>query len=257
MGQHSEAFIGIDTSKLKNAVAIAEAGRDGEVRYLGEFDTTEAATRKLIARLAAKYDKLTFCYEAGPTGYGLHRLIESLGHRSIVAAPSLIPKRAGDHVKTNRRDAESLARNLRAGALTAVWVPDERHEAMRDLSRARGAALDDLKSKRQQISSLLLRLGLHYPAHENLGKSASQLARLDQARATRAALRVRGAAACRAPGAGAHRSHRGGDPRGGSRVVVARGRDGAAGGARHRSDHGSDLSWPRSATSRASRARSS
>ena len=129
MGQHSEAFVGIDTSKLKNAVAVAEAGRDGEVRYLGEFDTTEAATRKLIAKLEAKYDKLTFCYEAGPTGYGLHRLIVSLGHANIVAAPSLIPKKAGDHVKTNRRDAESLSRNLRAGALTAVWVPDERHEA--------------------------------------------------------------------------------------------------------------------------------
>ena len=171
MEQHSEAFVGIDTSKLKNAVAVAEAGRDGEVRYLGEFDTTEAATRKLVAKLELKYDKLTFCYEAGPTGYSLHRLIESLGHGNIVAAPSLIPKRAGDHVKTNRRDAESLSRNLRAGALTAVWVPDERHEAMRDLSRARGAALDDLKSKRQQISSLLLRLGLHYPGKTTWGKA--------------------------------------------------------------------------------------
>lgn len=163
MGQHSEAFVGIDTSKLKNAVAIAEAGRNGEVRYLGEWDNTEAATRKLVAKLAAKYDKLTFCYEAGPTGYGLHRLIESLGHTNIVVAPSLIPRKPGDQVKTNRRDAEGLSRNLRAGELTAVWVPDERHEAMRDLSRARGSAVDDLKRKRQEISSLLLRLGLHYP----------------------------------------------------------------------------------------------
>ena len=171
MGQHSEAFIGIDTSKLKNAVAIAEAGRDGEVRYLGEFDTTDAATRKWIGKLAAKYDKLTFCYEAGPTGYGLHRLIESLGHRNLVVAPSLIPKKAGDHVKTNRRDAENLTRLNRAGELTAVWVPDVRHEAMRDLSRARGAAVDDLKSKRQQISSLLLRLGLHYPGIKTWGKA--------------------------------------------------------------------------------------
>ena len=89
MGQHSEAFIGIDTSKLKNAVAVAESGRDGEVRYLGEFDTTDAATRKWIGKLAAKYSKLTLCYEAGPTGYGLHRLIEGLGHRNIVVAPSL------------------------------------------------------------------------------------------------------------------------------------------------------------------------
>ena len=74
MGYHSEAFIGIDTSKLRNAVAIAEGGRGGEVRYLGEIDNTEVAMRKLVAKLAAKYDKLTFCYEAGPTGYGLYRL---------------------------------------------------------------------------------------------------------------------------------------------------------------------------------------
>ncbi len=108
MNYHSEAFIGIDTAKLRNAVAIAEVGRNGEVRYLGEVDTSAAATRKLVARLATKYAKLTFCYEAGPTGYGLHRLIESLGHTSIVVAPSLVPKRAGDRVKTNRRDARSV-----------------------------------------------------------------------------------------------------------------------------------------------------
>ena len=171
MRQHSEAFIGIDTSKLKNAVAIGEAGRTGEVRYQGEIETAEPATRKLVAKLAAKYAKLTFCYEAGPTGYGLYRLIKSLGHECIVVAPSLIPQKAGDHVKTNRRDAENLARLLRAGELTAVWVPDVRHEAMRDLSRARAAAIDDLKSKRQQISSLLLRLGLHYTGKTTWGKA--------------------------------------------------------------------------------------
>jgi transposase len=137
--QHSRAFIGIDTSKLRNAVAVADEGRDGEVRYFGEIDTTEAATRKLVIKLAAKYRQLTFCYEAGPTGYGLHRLIGKLGHDCIVAAPSLIPKKPGDRVKTNRRDAVGLAKLLRAGELTAVWVPDERHEAMRDLSRAREA----------------------------------------------------------------------------------------------------------------------
>jgi transposase len=171
MEHNSEAFIGIDTSKLKNAVAIAEGGRDGEVRYLGEIDTTDSATRKLVAKLATKYRKVTFCYEAGPTGYGLYRLIKSLGHECSVVAPSLIPKKPGDHVKTNRRDAVGLARNLRAGELTEVWVPDTRHEAMRDLSRAREAAVDDLKSKRQQISSLLLRLGLHYPGEKTWGKS--------------------------------------------------------------------------------------
>jgi len=89
------------------------------------------------SKLATKYSQLTFCYEAGPTGYGLYRLIRKLGHDCIVVAPSLIPKKPGDRVKTNRRDAVGLAKLSRAGELTAVWVPDERHEAMRDLSRAR------------------------------------------------------------------------------------------------------------------------
>jgi len=170
VGHHSEAFIGIDTSKLKNAVAIAEAGRGGEVRYWGEIDSSEAATRKLVAKLEAKYSKLTFCYEAGPTGYGLCRLLGSLGHACDVVAPSLIPKKPGNRIKTNRRDAESLAKLLRAGELTRVWVPDEHHEAMRDLSRAREAAVNDLKAKRQQISSLLLRHGLYYPGKKTWGR---------------------------------------------------------------------------------------
>jgi transposase len=163
VGHHSEAFIGIDTAKLRNAVAVAEAGRTGEIRYLGEVDTSEAATRKLVAGLAAKHGKLTFCYEAGPTGYGLQRLIASLGHTCLVVAPSLIPKKPGDRVKTNRRDAEGLARLLRAGELTSVWVPDARHEAMRELTRARDASKQDLTRKRQQVSSMMLRLGRIYP----------------------------------------------------------------------------------------------
>jgi transposase len=162
-GHHSEAFVGIDTSKLRNAVAIAEGGRCGEVRFLGEFPATEAAVRKLVAKLAEKYRRLTFCYEAGPTGYWLYRLIKSLGNECIVVAPSLIPKKPGDRVKTNRRDAVSLAKLLRADELTAVWVPGGRHEAMRDLSRARQAAKKDQQGKRQQISSLMLRLGRIYP----------------------------------------------------------------------------------------------
>ena len=169
MGHHTEAFVGIDTSKLRNAIAIAEGGRGGEVRYLGEFPTTEAAMRKLVAKLAAKYRRLTFCYEAGPTGYGLYRLIKSLGHECMVVAPSLTPKKPGDRVKTNRRDALSLAKLSRAGELTAVWVPDERHEAMRDLSRARLAARKDLQGKRQQIISMMLRLGRIYPGKKTWG----------------------------------------------------------------------------------------
>jgi transposase len=163
MVHSSEAFVGIDTSKLRHAVAIADGGRTGEVRFLGEIENTAAATAKLVRKLAAKYERVTFCYEAGPTGYGLHRQIKSLGHECVVVAPSLIPKRPGDKVKTNRRDAVGLARLLRANELTPVWVPDERHEAMRDLTRARETAMLELRSKRQQVSALLLRQGRSYP----------------------------------------------------------------------------------------------
>jgi len=163
MEEHSEAFVGLDTSKLRNAVAIADGGRDGEVRFFGEIENTATATAKLVRKLTARYGRLTFCYEAGPTGYGLYRQITSLGHGCIVAAPSLIPRKPGDRVKTNRRDAMSLARLLRADQLTAVWVPDRGHEAMRDLTRARESAMLDLRAKRQQVSAFLLRLGRHYP----------------------------------------------------------------------------------------------
>src|SRR4029450_11729801 len=151
MANYSEVFVGIDTSKLRNAVAIAEGGRNAESLYLGEIETTEAATSKLVKKLAAQHRRLTFCYEAGPTGYGLHRLIKTLGHEGVVVAPSLIPKKPGDRVKTNRRDALNLAKLLRAGELTAVWVPDRHHEAIRDLTRARGTAVSDLRKKRQQL----------------------------------------------------------------------------------------------------------
>jgi transposase len=162
MGDHSEAFVGFDTSKLRNAVAIADAGRGGEVRFFGEIENTPAATAKLVRKLSAKYQRLTFCYEAGPTGYGLQRQIKELGFECLVVAPSLIPKRPGDRVKTNRRDALSLAKLLRADELTAVWVPDGAHEAMRDLTRARETAMLDLRTKRQHISAFLLRLGRPY-----------------------------------------------------------------------------------------------
>jgi transposase len=163
MVDHSEAFVGLDTSKLRNSVAIADGGRGGEVRFVGEIENTAAATAKLVRKLKAKYQRVTFCYEAGPTGYGLHRQIKDLGFECVVVAPSLIPKRPGDRVKTNRRDAVSLAKLLRADELTAVWVPDEQHEAMRELTRARETAMLDLRSKRQQISAFLLRLGRPYP----------------------------------------------------------------------------------------------
>ena len=166
-----EAYVALDVAKLKNAVAIAEGGRSGEVRYLGEIASTAAATHALVAKLAQKYERLTFCYEAGPTGYGLYRLIKSLGHDCLLVAPSLIPTKPGDRVKTNRRDAELMAKLLRAGELTAVWVPDERHEAMRELARARDVAQKDLRVKRQQISGFLLRVGMHYPGKKTWGKA--------------------------------------------------------------------------------------
>jgi transposase len=122
-----------------------------------------------VKRIAASCDKAHFCYEAGPTGYGLHRLISSLGHSCTVVAPSLIPKKPGDRVKTNRRDAVGLAKLLRAGELTAVWVPDEGHEAMRDLVRARAAAIETQRIHRQQVSSFMLKHGRIFPRKTTWG----------------------------------------------------------------------------------------
>lgn len=157
MGEDTTVFVGIDVAKLRNAIAIAEPGRDGEIRYFGEADASEVSMRQLIKKLAARHGRLNVCYEAGPTGYRLHRLITEMGHTCIVVAPSLIPKKASDRIKTNRRDAISLARLLRAGELTAVWVPDTAHEAIRNLSRARTAAVKDVGIKKRQVSSFLLR----------------------------------------------------------------------------------------------------
>jgi transposase len=126
------------------AVAVAEGARGGEVRELGNFLNHPHHIRKLIERLAKGGRPLSFCSEAGPCGYGLYRHLSALGHECTVVAPSLIPMKAGDRVKTDRRDAVMLARLHRAGELTAVWVPDDAHEAMRGLDpRAldRGAGL--------------------------------------------------------------------------------------------------------------------
>jgi transposase len=159
MGEYREAFVGIDAAKLKNAIAIADGERGGEIRYLGEVDASDASMMRVVKRIAAKYDRVHFCYEAGPTGYGLYRLLSELGHPCTVVAPSLIPRKPGDRVKTNRRDAVALARLLRAGELTAVWVPDASHEAMRDLVRARAAAVEMLRAYRQQVGALMLKHG--------------------------------------------------------------------------------------------------
>jgi len=196
--QRSEAFVGLDVAKLHNAVAVADAGRTGEIRYMGEIPNTPEAARKLVAKLAARYDELHFCYEAGPTGYGLHRCLTDMGQDCMVIAPSLMPRRPGDQVKTNRRDAVGLARLLRAGELTPVWVPDAQHEAMRDLVRAREAAVRDVRAKRQQVSAMLLRHGRVYPgkrtwtlqhrrwlADQGLGLRASDIALGEAVKAAR------------------------------------------------------------------------
>src|SRR5260370_2671701 len=112
MSNHSEAFVAFDTSKLRNAVAIADAGRTGEIRFLGEIENTATATAKLVRKLAGKYERLTFCYEAGATGYELYRQIKSLGQECLVVAPSLIPKKPGDPGTPKRRESGRLAQLL-------------------------------------------------------------------------------------------------------------------------------------------------
>jgi transposase len=157
MAEYSEAFVAFDVAKMKHAVAIADGGRAGEVRFLGEVENRPAAIEGTIKKLAQRYRRLHVCFEAGPTGYGLYRQVRDLGHDCLVVAPALIPKRSGERVKTNRRDAVTLARLHRAGELVGVWVPDPVHEAVRDLVRAREAQACDLRRKRQQLLSFLLR----------------------------------------------------------------------------------------------------
>jgi transposase len=168
---YSELFVGLDVSKLKISVALAEEGRTAEIRFYGHISSSPAAVSALIKKLAKPGVKLHFCYEAGPTGYELYRQIIASGHECAVVAPSLIPKRPGDRVKTNRRDAVSLARQHRAGELTAVWVPDRGHEAMRDLVRAREAAMEARKRARQQLQSFLLRHGRIYSGQKPWSKA--------------------------------------------------------------------------------------
>src|SRR6058998_3219 len=155
-------FVGLDVHKDTITVALAEEGQRGDVREYGRITNTPADLKKLVDKLRCTGCTLRFCYEAGPCGYGIQRQLTAAGHECVVVAPSLIPKRAGDRVKTDRRDAASLAKLHRAGELTAVWVPDAQHEAMRDLVRARLDAVHALRRARQQLSGFLLRQGCHY-----------------------------------------------------------------------------------------------
>lgn len=150
-------YVGLDVHKATVCVAMAESGRGGEVRQAGVFENRPEILSRMVARLGKNGRRLSFCYEAGPCGYGLHRLLTGCGHSCIVAAPSLIPMKAGDRVKTDRRDAIMLAKLHRAGELTPIWIPDAAHEAMRDLVRARATAVRVLSKARQHLQGFLLR----------------------------------------------------------------------------------------------------
>ena len=154
-------YVGIDVSKDRLAVAIATGERRNEVLSLGTFENTPGSVDKLLKKLSGR-GNVSVCYEAGPTGYGLYRQVRAFGYECCVVAPSLIPVRAGERVKTDRLDAMRLARLLRAGELTPVWVPDETYEAMRDLVRARESAAEDQRHKRQLVSAFVLRHGRTY-----------------------------------------------------------------------------------------------
>jgi len=170
-------FIGLDVHKATISVAVAHGERGGEVRHVGDVPHRPDHVRKLVEKLAAGRGRLHFCYEAGPCGYGLYRQLVEMGNDCIVVAPSLIPVKAGDRVKTNHRDAVMLAKLHRADELTAVWgegrpgldpvdqVSPEHaaHEAMRDLVRARATAVRVVGKARQHLQGFLLRHGRIYP----------------------------------------------------------------------------------------------
>ncbi len=159
MGKYP-AYIGLDVHKESIVVAVARAGREApESRR--EIANKPKSVAKLVGRLNQEFggEVLLFCYEAGPCGYGLYRQLLGLGHDCQVVAPSLIPKKPGDRIKTDRRDACKLAQALRSGDLTAVWVPDEEQEAMRDLTRARADMKAQERKARQQLNAYVLRHG--------------------------------------------------------------------------------------------------
>jgi len=153
--------LGLDVDTEKIAVAVAEPG--GEVRSLGSIPNREESVRQLVKKLGPA-KQLRACYEAGPHGYGLYWQLSGLGVHCDVVAPTLVPVKSGDRVKTNRRDAEKLARCYRSGDLTAVWVPDAAHEALRDLVRAREVAKKDQLRARHRLGKFLLRRGLRAAA---------------------------------------------------------------------------------------------
>ena len=156
------AFVGLDVHKDSISVAIADSGRDGEVRFWGAIANTAEAIDALTRKIEARHGCVEYVYEAGPCGYGVYRHLSAKGLTCRVISPSHTPKKAADRIKNDTRDAITLARLLRAGELTLIWVPDEVHEAMRDLVRARQKASHDVRQCRQRIQSFLLRHGRRF-----------------------------------------------------------------------------------------------
>ena len=160
--QTVRSFVGMDVHKETISISVAEDGRNGPVRFLGVIPNQPDEIAKMAKRLA-KHGELDFCYEASCCGYNIHRQLTALGHRCTVVATSLIPTKPGERSKTDRRDSQKLAVLHRSGDLTAVWVPDATHEALRDLVRARVDATMHLMRARQQLLAFLLRHGRSYP----------------------------------------------------------------------------------------------
>jgi transposase len=162
--EQSTRFVGMDVHKDTIVVAVTATGEVGKATAYGTFPNTAAGLEKLVKRLRQAGDgAIKFCYEAGPCGYGVHRSLTKRGEDCTVVAPSMIPRKPGDRQKTDKRDAANLAVLHRGGLLTAVWVPDAAHEAMRDLIRARLAAVRAVRAARQQLSAFLLRHERTYP----------------------------------------------------------------------------------------------
>jgi transposase len=169
MRQSSTLYVGLDVHKDSIAVAYVAKDHHAEVIYLGTIGTRQCDLDQLIRKLQSKARHLVFVYEAGPCGYWLYRYLTKKGQRCWVVAPSLIPKKAGDRVKTDRRDAVQLARLMRSGDLTAVYVPTVEDEAIRDLTRAREDALRDLKSAKFRLKAFLLRQDIRYTGRATWG----------------------------------------------------------------------------------------
>jgi transposase len=154
-------WLGLDVHV--SGITVAKYVGDASTGTTSVIANDPAAIRRLMRRMQAE-GELCVCYEAGPCGYTLHRQLTGLGIRCVVVAPALIPRKPGDRIKTDRRDAEKLARLLRAGALTAVGVPTPAQEDARDLVRARDDARKDRTAARQRLAKFLLRHGCHYRA---------------------------------------------------------------------------------------------